>query len=340
MLHKAATKLALLYLAIIMGISFFFSVNLYQLSMQELDRGLRRPAKGSLLDSLSDQQISLPFSLQQLLAQQERQYHLAKSHIINRLVIINVLILVGGGFLSYYLAMRTLKPIEEANEAQSRFTADASHELRTPIAAMQSEIEVALMNPKLTLDEAKDRLRSNLEELARLTELSEGLLRLAQLDNNDLGKEPVSIAALAQKALDRTLPLAEKNNILITNAVTGNASVIGDEASLTEVLVILLDNAIKYSPERSEVTLTADKQQKQIILRVKDHGIGIKATELPHIFDRFYRADTARSKQKSHGYGIGLAIAKNIIEAHGGKITAQSKPGAGSTFSVTLPAQA
>jgi two-component system sensor histidine kinase CiaH len=335
MFHKAATKLALLYLTIIMGISFFFSANVYQLSMQELDRGLRRPTRGSLLDTLPDNQ--LPFSLQQWRAQQEEQYDEARSHIIRRLLAINIFILVGGGFLSYYLAMRTLKPIEEANEAQSRFTADASHELRTPIAAMQSEIEVALMNPKLTLAEAKDKLRSNLEELARLTELSEGLLRLAQLENNDLQNQPTSLVTVAEKALDRTLPLAEKKNILIKNTIANDVSVAGDEASLTEVLVILLDNAIKYSSEKSEITLSADKQQKHVAIHVADHGVGIKATELPHIFDRFYRADTARSKQQARGYGIGLAIAKNIVEAHNGKISANSKPGKGSTFTVILP---
>jgi two-component system sensor histidine kinase CiaH len=334
MLHEAATKLALLYLAIIMAISLFFSANVYQLSMHELDRGLRKP--GSILDTFSKDDI-LPPALQKLRAAQEEQYREAQRHILDRLIITNILILAGGGLLSYYLAIRTLRPIEEANEAQSRFTADASHELRTPIAAMQSEIEVALMNPKLTLEEAKEKLRSNLEELARLTDLSEGLLRLAQLENNELEKKPISTAHLAQSAVNRVLPLAEKKHILITTDIQHDATILGDEASLTEVLVILLDNAVKYGPEKSEVTMQVQKHQKNAVIQVIDQGIGIKATEMPHIFDRFYRADSARSKQKAHGYGIGLAIAKNIVEAHAGKITAQSRLGKGSTFTITLP---
>jgi len=159
MFHKTSTKLASLYLAIMMAISLFFSLNVYQLSMQEFDRGIRRP--GPSLDQSINQYF--PGNIQDRFREnREQQYEDARAHIINRLLLINLVILVGGGFLSYYLALRTLKPIEEANEAQSRFTADASHELRTPITVIRSENEVTLMNPKLTLAQAKAQLKSNI----------------------------------------------------------------------------------------------------------------------------------------------------------------------------------
>jgi signal transduction histidine kinase len=334
--HKASIRLAGLYLVIMMAISLFFSLNVYQLSVQEFDRGLRRPGGnpgiGSPLERL------LPDDLrQQIDDEREAQYEEAKQRVITRLLLINAVILVGAGALSYYLARRTLRPIEEAHEVQSRFTADASHELRTPIAAMQTEIEVALMNPHLTLDQTKRQLRSNLEELDKLTRLSEGLLRLARMENGDLLKDKVNVLTILQRAVDRVLSAAEAKRILISLPKGADAVVVGDEDSLVEALVTVLDNAIKYSNEKTKVVVTITKERRHVVLHITDQGIGIKATELPHIFDRFYRADTARSKQSVHGYGLGLAIAKNIIDAHNGTISAVSKRGKGTTFTVILP---
>jgi two-component system, OmpR family, sensor histidine kinase CiaH len=337
-LHKPSLRLAGLYLGVILSISLFFSANIYQLSLQEFDHGFKVQLPGTVTNVLpSGEAISL--LQQQLLAERDQRYAAAKQRVLTRLVLTNAAILVGGGFLSYYLARRTLQPIEEAHEAQSRFTADASHELRTPIAAMQSETEVALMDPKLTLAQAKEQLSSNLEELSKLTILSEGLLRLAQLEDNGLQKKSVPLDTVLQQALDRVMPLAEKKNILITSAGAKGTHVLGDQASLTEAVVTILDNAVKYSPEKTEAKLTIGQEQRYVTVTVQDQGIGIKATELPHIFERFYRADAARSKQHIHGYGLGLSIAKNIISLHGGKIVAHSQPGKGSRFIIYLPAK-
>jgi signal transduction histidine kinase len=173
--------------------------------------------------------------------------------------------------------------------------------------------------------------------LEKLTALSEGLLRLAQFENTELPKEQLALNRITQRAIDRVLPLAESKHILISSDIPAKLHVQGDETSLTEAIVILLDNALKYSPDKTEVTVKATGGQKQISLTVQDHGIGIKATELPHIFDRFYRADTARSKQRTNGYGLGLSIARNIVELHDGTLSARSTPGKGSTFTVQLP---
>lgn len=334
MFHAASLKLASLYLAIIMLISLFFSVNIYQLSLDELDRGLRHQdvsQRGGPIDLL-------PKSLRkQILRDQSSVYEEAKTRTFDRLVLTNIFILIGGVTLSYYLARRTLQPIEEAHAAQSRFTADASHELRTPIAAMQTEIEVTLMDPKLTLPKVKKVLLSNLEELVKLTALTEGLLTLAQSENGEINQEKIEIAKLLNDAAGRVLPLAEAKKIKIINNDKIDAVVIGDNASLTEAVVVLLDNAVKYSPEKTEVGIKTVKSDKQVVIKVVDQGMGIKPKDLAHIFERFYRADTARSKTQTEGYGVGLAIAKNIVELHGGQISAHSQTNKGSTFTIKLP---
>ncbi len=327
-------KLAGLYLAILMVISLFFSFNLYQLSVQEFDRGFR--GQGTILRRRLDS-IDAPITHKQLLQEQQDRYEEAKSRVLDRLIFVNVAILVGGGFLSYYLARRTLKPIEEAHAELERFTADASHELRTPIAAMQTETEVALMNPKLTLAQAKAQLKSNLEELAKLTSLSESLLRLAKAENTNLQRQNMSLETIVLDAINRAAPAAAKKHITIPNKIDKTIIVLAEASSLTEAIVILLDNAIKYSPEKSEVTVEAYKEQNHAVIKVEDNGAGIKATELPHIYDRFYRADSSRSKHHTGGYGLGLAIAKNIIELHGGSITVKSSPGVGSVFTIHIP---
>ncbi len=335
-LHRGSLKLAGLYLAILLSISLFFSATLYQTSIGELERGLRRPTP------VLDNPIGPGFSegiRRQIIDERQQQYNEARRNIINKLLITNLLILIGGGALSYYLALRTLRPIEEAHEAQSRFTADASHELRTPITSMRTENEVALMDPKLSLKEAKQQLQSNIEELEKLTSLVEGLLRFAQIDNAKLQTTTISADSIVTLAVDRALPRAEKRGILITTKITAkNAVISGDQVALTEALLTIIDNAVKYSPEKSEVTVTLSRQQKNIVFTVKDKGAGIKASELPHIFERFYRADSSRTKQHVDGYGLGLAIAKSIVDAHRGQLTATSVLNKGSTFVMTVPA--
>jgi signal transduction histidine kinase len=334
--HKGSIKLATLYLAIIFAISMFFSITIYQLSVQELDRGLRGPRGGI------ERSLGMGFTQDirdNLIAERDQAYRLAKERVLNRLIITNIIILIGGGFLSYYLALRTLKPIEEAQESQNRFTADASHELRTPITAMMTENEVSLMNPNLTLKEAKIQLASNIEELQKLTNLSDGLMRLAGLESSKMRKDKVNSKSLIEAAVDRTASSAKAKNIEIKIANTiDNTYILGDDQSLQEALVILLDNAIKYSPKDTTINISLTKQSNSLLICVKDEGIGIKASDIPHLFDRFYRADTSRTKQSVQGYGLGLAIAKEIITKHSGKIEVISKPNKGSAFTISLPA--
>ncbi len=336
MFHKTITKLTALYLAIIMVVSLFFSANIYRLSVQEFDRDVRRQRE--VIDRAPDFTGPVRPPLDRLIPLRETLASEAKAHILANLLVTNLAILVVGGFLSFYLARRTLRPIEEAHEALERFTADASHELRTPITAMKTETEVALMNPQLSLKQAKAQLRSILEELGKLTTLSDGLLRLARMKNADLPQDNLPLKDVLTVAVDRVSPLAQQKHITVRvpKTITGNYR--GDKDSLVEALVIILENAIKYSAEKKAINITSSTDQHVVTLAIKDQGIGIKASELPHIFERFYRADSSRHKQGSaDGYGLGLAIAKSIVDLHDGSISAKSMLGQGTTVTVQLP---
>ncbi len=314
-----------------MAISIFFSATIYQVSVSELERGLRRP-----LPAFEGQGVPKGIR-EQLIDQRIEFYQEARDKIVTRLVLTNLLIVVLGGMLSYYLALRTLKPIEDAHEAQRTFAASASHELRTPITTMRSENEVALMDPKLSLKDAKKQLRSNIEELEKLTALAEGLLQLAQAEGAHSIQEEIPIKEVVAAASERLATAATQRNITVNTMMTSKFKVFGNGAALTEIVVVLLDNAIKYSPENSTVKITASEDTSHITVKVKDEGPGIPADQLNHIFDRFYRADPSRTKQSVGGYGLGLAIASELAKTSDAQLLVESAVGAGSTFTLIIP---
>ncbi len=331
MFHSAAVKLTLWYLAIIMALSIGTSFALYHVSSNYLEQNASRQV-GYFRGLLGPQSASEFANLRQKQLEEDRNQLKAN------LLIFNLLVLAGGGAASYGLARRTLRPIEEALESQIRFTADASHELRTPIAAIQTENEVALRKPNLSKSEAVALLKSNLEEVGRLKILSEGLLTLAHTNGEaGLGNE-VAVKDVATKAKQRVTKAAELKEIKVSlPAKIDDISLKGDQLKLTDLLVILLDNAIKYSPKDSRVDIDIKTHGKFAQISVSDKGQGIKKADLPNIFDRFYRADHSRNKQKADGYGLGLAIAKKIADQHHGVIEVRSAVGKGSVFTVRLP---
>jgi len=332
--RSAYLKLTLFYVLVVMIISVSFSVAIYQISSLELGRGLGRQAKilcepSGDNHSLAPLEVYEKFRLEQLAE--------SGSHLKLNLAYFNLLILLLSSGFSYFLARRTLRPIEEMVAAQNRFTADASHELKTPLTAMRTEIEVNLRDKKTTLAQTKKLLTSNLEEIGKLESLTNALLKLAKnRDDLKLYFKTVSLPEIAVEAYEKVASLADKKSIRFKNHFE-KISILGERQSLVELMVILLDNAIKYSGAKSKISIRISKKDKSAVIEVADSGVGIKASELPYIFNRFYRADISRSKEKVDGYGLGLSIAKSIVELHGGEISATSTPGKGSEFRVKLP---
>lgn len=314
------------YVLIIMAISLIFSVWVYNQAQHELLFGLNRIVHIGPVQDLENTRYD------ELI---EDRLDDSRRRLIVRLVSFNLIVLAVGATASYWLARRTMQPIEEAVEAQHRFTADASHELRTPLAAMKSEIEVGLRDKKLTKEEAVALLESNLEEVDRLGGLAEGLLALTQTGNDPV-LVPVSLEDTAAKVAKRLQPLAEAKAITIRRQLQP-VIVSAEEPAVDKIISILLDNAIKYSPKNTEITVRTFPKDGSGWLEVRDRGVGIKATELPHIFDRFYRADSSRSKTHVPGHGLGLSIAQKLADNLGGKIGVTSAPDKGSTFLVKLP---
>lgn len=326
LIRSAVMRLTLFYLAILTLICVSFSVVVYDLSVREIDRS----APAQVLQRLGG---LLPgdYERRWLDALDE-----SRGRLKQRLILTNVVIIALGAIGSYWFARRTLQPIDESVERQGRFISDASHELRTPLTAIQTETEVGLRDPKLTLKEAKALLESNLEEAKRLSALTSSLLELSS-GQQTLRLEPVQLSEVVTRALAQVEPARAGAKTEITVAVADEA-VLGSAPQLEELFVILLDNAIKYSSSGAQVSVIAKQQGRQVTITVHDTGVGITADDLPHIFDRFYRADASRSKRHIQGHGLGLSIAKQIVDTHGGHIAATSKPGHGTTFIVRLSA--
>ncbi|MFO0971643.1 MAG: HAMP domain-containing sensor histidine kinase [Candidatus Saccharimonadales bacterium] len=314
--------------------SLLFSVALYNFATREFDRGSQRQEE--IVNRLPPPGLIYPNFQRRLLESRETVVREAKERILGQLIITNIVVFILGGGLSYLLARKTLEPIEEAHKALEQFTADASHELRTPIAAMKSEIEVALLQPKLKTGEAKGLLHSNLEELDRLTLLTDGLLSIARHEEKPLEVKNQELLLPITAAVSQLGNVAKEKEITIDLDVDSQIKASFDRHSLQEVMIILLDNAIKYSPNGSKVELRARTKKDAVIISVLDYGIGIKAEDLEHVFKRFYRADSSRA-QTTKGHGLGLSIAKQLIERQNGTIHITSKPNEPTAAVISVP---
>jgi len=327
--RSAYLKLTAFYVLIVMVISVIFSVAIYNISSREIGRGL-----GPQTRVLRDLPIINNPMMQDLERMRLEQLEESGSRLRQNLIYLNLLILILSSVISYFLAKKTLRPIEEAMEAQRRFTADASHELRTPLTAMRSEIEVNLRDKKMNLTEAKKLLRSSLEEVNKIESLSSMLLELAKYqEETKLEFKKISLIEVVTEAYEKVEKLAKSKGIQFRTDLK-QARIEGDKQSLVELFVILFDNAIKYSSKDSWISVSIIRTDKHAIVKIKDRGTGIAPENLPHIFDRFYRADNSRSKGKTKGYGLGLAIAKSIVELHSGTISAKSSLGRGTEFTI------
>jgi len=232
---------------------------------------------------------------------------------------------------------RMLARLQSGFERINRFTADASHELRTPIALLRTRTEILLRRPR-SMEEYRSAHESNLDELEKTSGLLEKLLLLARADAGaeELHFSEVNLTELVQATAAAAAPLAEIKHIAWSVALPATpVNIYGDQAAICRLLLVLLDNAVKYTPEGGKVRISLETTEDAVSVEVGDSGVGIPAAVLPHIFDRFYRADTART---TDGAGLGLSIGQWIAKQHGGTITVESNPAEGSVFSVKIPA--
>jgi signal transduction histidine kinase len=230
--------------------------------------------------------------------------------------------------------------LETSFGALRRFTADASHELKTPLTVLRADVERA-MHPNAAGGEGMQALEEALHETTRMADLVDSLLTLARADEGrfDLHREPVEMGPLVRDVYETAVILGEEAGIDVTLSVLEDGMVDGDVRRLRQLFLNLITNAIKYTPRGGKVELSLSQRiGGEIVFTVRDTGIGISAVDLPHVFDRFWRADRARSRASERGgFGLGLAISQWIAQAHGGRVAVQSRLGRGSAFSVTLP---
>jgi heavy metal sensor kinase len=228
-----------------------------------------------------------------------------------------------------------LARLETAVNEIKRFTSDASHELRSPLSFVRTVAELALRNPQAD-PASRNAFEEIVEECGKASRLLEDMLTLARADagHAQMAFEEVDIAELVAAVCDKARPLAAVREHTLTLSLEGSATVWADYSSLRRLTWILVENALKYTPSPGRVNVTVKNRDREVIVTVEDNGIGISATDLPHIFERFYRADPSRSQVE--GTGLGLAIAKWIVEVHGAHIWVESSGNGGSVFQIAF----
>lgn len=236
-----------------------------------------------------------------------------------------------------FLADKALVPIRLAWEKQQRFVADASHELRTPLASIKIHLERLFRNPGHTIEQESENIYEVINETERMRKLVANLLTLARSDSNELQilVKKIRLDRICERVLSQFQELAQIRNIRLDSKIIP-VEMEGDGERLQQLLVILLDNALKYGKDGGTITVGCRRIRNTAVLEVKDTGVGIRKKDLPFIFDRFYRGDQARTRS-GEGTGLGLSIAKWIVEAHGGKIKVESEWGVGTRFLIQLP---
>jgi len=305
---KATLKLTALYTAIILMLSISFSTAIGFAATHELGRPLRQPPNLPMQIIWQNDGDTI----QQIFQNRAQE---SSGRIIAELILINFGVLVFGAVVSYFLANWSLKPLRRAMEEESRFVSDASHELRTPLAVMITENEVTLRDKSADKKDLREQVESNLSEARKLQRLANYLLELNNSDTK-IKKTEIDLSTPIENAVSRIQPNADQKKIKIVKEIQP-AIITSNAETLSEIIAIILDNAVKYSPEKSEVKIVASTEEISVI----DSGQGIGEDDLPHIFDRFYRAEKSRTTE---GYGLGLSLAQKLAAQLGAKITAEN----------------
>lgn len=268
-----------------------------------------------------------------------------RSHELNSIksmLLSSLLVGAGGLFafflISVFLARWALRPAEKAWEQQRQFVADASHELKTPLTVILANTGILLAHRESTIQQQLKWVEYTRTEATRMKDLVDSLLFLAKSDScrAPSPQTPVDLSNVVWSSLLPYEPVAFEQGVTLNSSISPNLFILGDSGQLQQLIVILLDNACKYAGEHGIITLTLKQNQTKAHLTVHNTGGFIPQNQLDHIFERFYRMDQSRARQ-TEGYGLGLSIAKTIVENHGGKISASSTPLSGTSFEVILP---
>lgn len=325
--RTARLRLTLLYLAIITGIVALLSASLYEFHSHDvgrMERGKTVPVVPGERGIAQDAP-----SLGEYLERLGRSIILA-----------DIITILAGGGLSYILASRTLRPVKEAVEAEQRFFANAAHDLRTPLAVMRSEAEVALRSGRVGGADAHRILASSLEEIDRMSAMVEQMLDLARSGSTSphvrIGLVPLDLASLARNVAGKMSTRAEACGLQLTIDTPEAATVHGDPRALERAVFNILENAVTYTPAGGSIKVRVAQHGSHVELSVMDTGIGIMPEDLPHITEPFFRGDRARGAH-SGGTGLGLTIARSIVEENRGSMRAESRPDAGTTVILRFP---
>jgi signal transduction histidine kinase len=345
MFRSARVKLTLFYLATLVAFSLTLTVGIRVFAEYELNKSIA--AQQGEFHQMAQNGLSLLIPHPEDDFQDSQTYHsrIARQNLNRDLAWLNFVALIIGGLVSYWYAGRTLRPIAEVHEAQARFVADASHELRTPLANIRAENEVFLrsnvQSTSFNAAETRELIQSNLEEVQRLEHLSRDLLALSQYGQTELPMEAIPVKDVVHDAITQTGKTLESRSIKVKKRL-GEGCIKANHESIVRLLVILIDNAIKYGPENGIIYIAGAAHASNYVITLRDEGKGIEDKDLPHIFERLYRGDTARTSgaNATNGYGLGLALAQEIVQAHDGSIKAYNAPhsqGGGAVFSLQLP---
>ncbi len=242
-------------------------------------------------------------------------------------------------FISRFFANRAIKPVKEAFDRQKEFIADASHELKTPLAVINTNVDVLLSNSQDTIDNQAKWLNYIKSQAERMTKLTNDLLYLAKMDHSEieLAYSKFNLSEALENVILTMEAVIYEHNISLDYEIEPKLTAYGNDEQFKQVVMILLDNAVKYTNSNGFITVKLARQNNDLMLSVKNSGEGIAEEHLKKIFDRFYRIDKSRST-KLGGHGLGLSIAKAIIDQHKGKIYAESRQNESTTFIVKLPA--
>lgn len=332
MFKTARNRLTLWYLTIIMLITISFSFVIFagvsKVTQNALE-GQRRRMERQIIGMETFSGRFSRIDTETLLEIRNRTLH--------NLLLINISVFVISGALGIFLAEKTLKPIEDMTKKQKRFISDAAHEIKTPLTAIKTNLEVTLRNKNLDLVEARKTMNDVIEDVNNLHLFTNKLLNQSRYQNGTgfIIKE-INLKVILKNISQKLLILAENKKEKI-NLNLQEVKILGKEVQIEELFTNIIENAIKYNKEGKDINITLKKLNEFAITTIEDFGMGISKDDIPNIFEPFYRSDESRHTSSNNGYGIGLAIAKEIAENHNGSISVTSQLQKGTKFTVKLP---